>query len=165
MSFADSYLGRLRQAVGHELLLCPGAQIVVLRRDGSILLQRRTDNGVWEIPAGSCEPGQSFVEAAIAELQEETGICATANQLEAFASYSDPKGHHLIYPNGDEVQAFALCFLLRGDAFQVRPEDAEATHHVWHPLEAPLPLPLHPPTREVLRLLSAYLETKTFQAH
>lgn len=164
MPFVDSYLGRLRQSVGHELLLCPGAQVVVLRNDDAVLLQRRADNGVWEIPAGSCEPGQSFVEAAVAELREETGIRASADQLEAFASYSDPEGHHLVYPNGDEVHAFALCFLLRGDSFQIRPEDTEATHHVWHPLEAPLPQPVHPPTREVLRLLHAYLVTRAFQA-
>lgn len=41
-----------------------------------ILVQRRADSGAWEIPAGACEPGQSFATAAVAELAQETGIVA-----------------------------------------------------------------------------------------
>jgi len=31
MQFRDSYLGRLRQAIGHDLVLMPGAMIVLQR--------------------------------------------------------------------------------------------------------------------------------------
>ena len=87
--FEDSYIKSLRDSVGSSLLLVPGAQVLVMRADGKILLQRRSDNGVWEIPAGSCEPGQSFRTAASNELLEETGIEASTESLVAFASFSD----------------------------------------------------------------------------
>lgn len=53
MGYVGSYVWELRQQVGSRLLLLPGAQVLVIRADGLILFQRRSDNGVWEFPAGS----------------------------------------------------------------------------------------------------------------
>ena len=161
--FADSYLGGLRRHVGHALLLSPGVQIVLERSDGRVLVQRRSDNGHWEIPAGACEPGQSFVAAAIAELAEETGIRLGADELEPFATLSDPVVHTLLYPNGDQVQAFALCFLARTSAVAPSSGDGEASEWRWAS-PASLPEPTHAPTRTVLQLLSAYRSSGHFQA-
>ena len=38
-----------------------------------------------------------------------------AGDLVPFATFSDPVAHLLIYPNGDQVHAFALCFWVRVD--------------------------------------------------
>lgn len=165
MGFTDSYLGQLRRKVGHDLVLCPGAQVVVQLDDGRVLLQRRSDNRVWEIPAGSCEPGQSFATTAITELREETGIHANVEALIPFACLSEPDLHTLTYPNGDQVHAFALCFLLRVDHIpNVTALDGEATEHQWCDPTA-LPSPMHPPTTAVLTYLEAYQRTGQFQAH
>lgn len=161
--FEDSYLGGLRRHVGHALLLSPGVQIVLERSDGQVLVQRRADNGHWEIPAGSCEPGQSFVAAALAELVEETGIRLGADELEPFATLSDPVLHTLLYPNGDRVQAFALCFLAKSSAAAPTSGDGEASEWRWVS-PASLPEPVHAPTRIVLQLLSTYRSSGTFQA-
>ena len=57
MSFADSYLGRLRQLVGNRLVLVPGARIIIERDDGRILLHKRTDFDIWGLPGGNAEEG------------------------------------------------------------------------------------------------------------
>jgi 8-oxo-dGTP diphosphatase len=51
---------------------------IAIVSEGAVLLVRRalTDSlpGVWEIPGGAVEPGESFDHAARRELAEETGI-------------------------------------------------------------------------------------------
>jgi hypothetical protein len=64
MPFADSYLWRLRQAVGSELVLMPGAMVALQRDDGQVLLTKRADDGSWCLPAGAAEVGGSFAQTA-----------------------------------------------------------------------------------------------------
>lgn len=163
MGYVGSYVWELRQELGSRLLLLPGAQVLVTRTDGLVLFQRRSDNGVWEFPAGSCEPGQGFVDAAVAELFEETGIRAQPFDLIPFASLSDPGLHTLHYPNGDLVHAFALCFLLPDWEGSVIPEEAEVTEIDFFDIDHP-PQPLHGPTVEVIRLFKEYRRSGAFQA-
>lgn len=62
-----------------------GAVLAVLRRpaDGAYLLVRRAnppDAGLWGFPGGRIEPGESLLEAAARELEEETGISAQGTE-------------------------------------------------------------------------------------
>lgn len=164
MAYEGSYVWQLRQQLGTSLLLLPGAQVVVVRTDGHVLFQRRVDNGRWEFPAGSCEPGQGFADAAVSELFEETGIQAGRNELVPFGSLSDPHLHTLLYPNGDQVHAFAMCFYLPGWEGTVTPEVSEVLEIDFFPLDN-LPQPIHGPTVEVIRLLELYRQTGKFQAN
>ncbi|OKP87763.1 hypothetical protein A3844_10175 [Paenibacillus helianthi] len=45
------------------------------------LLQRRTDNGLWGLPGGSLELGETLPEVAKRELLEETGLIANSLTL------------------------------------------------------------------------------------
>ncbi len=49
------------------------AQAVVLQ-DGRVLLVKRTDPRVWELPGGGIERGETPAEAVIREVSEETGL-------------------------------------------------------------------------------------------
>lgn len=162
MGYVGSDLWQLRQMVGHRLLALPGAQILVLDSDRA-LFQRRVDSGLWEIPAGSCEPGSTFRSTAVAELREETGLFAAESDLEPFASLSDPGVHTLDYPNGDRVHAFAMCFVVRRWSGALRAEAAEVAEFTWASLDA-VPAPTHRPTVEVVQLFRAFQATGAFQA-
>lgn len=166
VGFSDSHLGQLRALVGHMPITVPGAQVVVQDRDGRLLLQRRTDDGTWETPAGSCEPGQSFARTAVTELAEEAGIVVEETALVPFACLSDPDIHTMRYPNGDVVLAYSLCFLVSGvDAAttELRPDPAESTEVDWFDRTS-LPAPIREATQVVLQLLDAYRESGQFQA-
>ncbi|MCB1507440.1 MAG: NUDIX domain-containing protein [Hyphomicrobiaceae bacterium] len=55
------------------------AASVALFRGGSILLVLRPE-GLWSLPGGRIEPGETAFEAARRELDEETGLCAAGLQ-------------------------------------------------------------------------------------
>ena len=54
------------------------AVVCLLEDGGRVLLQNRKkeDWHGWALPGGHVEPGESFVDAVIRELQEETGAAA-----------------------------------------------------------------------------------------
>lgn len=49
---------------------------VFVHRAGHVLLLKRARDGIWHIPAGVVERGESFSAAAARELEEETGLRA-----------------------------------------------------------------------------------------
>jgi len=54
-----------------------GVGVVVFDEEGRILLVRRGGSpgrGLWSLPGGRVEPGESIFSAAVRELEEETGI-------------------------------------------------------------------------------------------
>jgi len=53
MAYQDSYLWRLRQAVGSDLVLMPGAMVALQRDDRRVLLTKRADDGTWCLPASA----------------------------------------------------------------------------------------------------------------
>ncbi len=162
MPYVGSYLWRLRQAVGNELVLMPGAMVALQRDDGHVLLTKRADDGTWCLPAGAAEVGGSFARTAIDELAEETGIEVAREDLVPFASLSEEAEHTINYPNGDVTHCFALCFLAKKWRGDPRPDRDESTAVRFVPLDS-APEPVHPPTARALDLLRAYLDTGAFQ--
>jgi ADP-ribose pyrophosphatase YjhB (NUDIX family) len=57
-----------------------GADAVVIR-EGRILLIRRGDDGLWAMPGGGADVGETLAEAATRELREETGLEGRAVRL------------------------------------------------------------------------------------
>lgn len=58
-----------------RIVQCAGG--VVLDDAGRLLLIRRANapgRGLWSVPGGRCEPGESLVDACVREVEEETGL-------------------------------------------------------------------------------------------
>ncbi len=109
--FADSYLGQLRSIVGTRILLVPGARVILENADGEILLQQRSDFGVWGLPGGNAEIGENLETVARREVLEETGLVVL--ELVPFGFGCDPAIETHTFPNGDQCQFFVLNFCSR----------------------------------------------------
>ncbi len=162
MPFVGSYLWRLRQKIGSELVLMPGAMVALQRRDGQVLLTRREDSGAWCLPAGAAEQSGSFAATAVSELAEETGVEVAPADLVPFGCLSEAELHTISYPNGDLTHCFAICFLAREWRGDPRADLDETTDVRFYDLDR-LPNPLDPPSRQALVLLESYLAEGKFQ--
>jgi 8-oxo-dGTP pyrophosphatase MutT (NUDIX family) len=65
---------------------------VVLDGDGRVVLVHRPKYDDWSLPKGKLAAGESFEEAAVREVEEETGLrCRLIRELPS-VEYLDPKG-------------------------------------------------------------------------
>ena len=106
------YIHELRQVIGHRkiILNCAGALIV---RDGKILFQRRTDNGRWGLIGGLLEMNETYRQAALREIREETGLEV---RLESFLGIFH--NHDMVWSNGDAAHVLSAMFvasIVRGE--------------------------------------------------
>lgn len=68
--------------------------VVVRERDGvrHVVVVHRPRYDDWSLPKGKLDPGESFEQAALREIEEETGlVCELGAELEP-ARYTDHKG-------------------------------------------------------------------------
>lgn len=94
--------------LGKEGTLRIGSSAVIFDEARTkILLTRRADNGLWCLPGGAMDSGESAAEACVREVMEETGLHVRVKRLVGL--YSDPN-QLIIYPDGNKVQVVALSF-------------------------------------------------------
>jgi ADP-ribose pyrophosphatase YjhB (NUDIX family) len=163
MTFADSYLGKLRAEVGHRLLLIPGASVLLVRDGGQVLLTHRIDMNAWGVPGGSVEPGESFARTAVRELREEAGVTVRGADLVPYATFSEAEHNTVTYPNGDEMHGFTVCFMATTWAGEPVPDGVEMSEVRFVDPARP-PQPLHRTTAHLLELFAAFRATGAFQA-
>jgi ADP-ribose pyrophosphatase YjhB (NUDIX family) len=91
---------------------------IVPDAEGRILLQRRSDNGLWGLPGGSVEIGESVRQAIVREVREETGLAVEVVRL--IGVYSDPTFQVVRYPDDTVVHYISILFACRisGGALQ-----------------------------------------------
>jgi ADP-ribose pyrophosphatase YjhB (NUDIX family) len=98
------------------MIIRPGVSAIIFDAAAAILLQRRDDNGLWGLPGGGVEPGESVREAIIREVREETGL--EVEPLRLIGVYSAPEHHQVVsYPDGNVVHyvsAFFECTVTGG---------------------------------------------------
>lgn len=75
--------------------------VIIARYHGKLLWCRHRERDTWEIPGGHIEPGESALQAAHRELQEETA--ASSYTLTPLCWYN------LIFDNGHIGRASLLC--------------------------------------------------------
>jgi 8-oxo-dGTP diphosphatase len=71
-----------------EVILAAGG---IVWRDGArgreIVLIHRPRHGDWTLPKGKLDPGESWQEAAVREVEEETGLSVTLGDFAGSCSY------------------------------------------------------------------------------
>lgn len=72
LHLVHSDLGELRQAIRARFTCIDAGGGVVFNGTGSYLAILR--NGVWDLPKGKLDKGESFEEAALREVEEECGL-------------------------------------------------------------------------------------------
>ena len=82
-----------------------GVFALLFDKEGKILLSLRTDNGLWNLPGGRLEPGESPTEGLVREVKEETGLTVEVDKLQGVYSKA--------YSN-DIVLSF-LCSMVNGE--------------------------------------------------
>jgi len=101
------YVEDLRQVVGSQPLVLVGTAVAVFNSNGEILLQKRRD-GLWGVPGGFIELGESTEEAGRREVFEETGI--EIGKLDLVGVFSG-KQHYVKLPNGDEFYPVTIAYV------------------------------------------------------
>lgn len=86
-----------------------GVAVIIFNDENQVLLQKRADVGLWGIPSGHIEIGETVSEAAIREVKEEANLDIRIKKL--IGIYSDPSSQVFEYPNGQVVHFITTCFL------------------------------------------------------
>jgi ADP-ribose pyrophosphatase YjhB (NUDIX family) len=126
LSWKDSYLGKLRSAVGDQKLLNVACRGIVVDDEGKVLFVQRADNGKWVMPAGAMEIDESVEDGLKREVWEETGL--EVESAELIAVNSDPKKYS--YNSwGYDYQMVSFVFLVtswKGSLLKITPETTDA---------------------------------------
>ena len=126
--------------LGKEGELRMGCSAVIFNEDRTkALLTRRTDNGLWCIPGGAMEAGESAAEACIREVWEETGLNVEVKRL--VGVYSNP--HQLaVYADGNNAHIIVMSFEVEvvGGELGLSNETTEAGYFSMSEMET---MPMH----------------------
>jgi ADP-ribose pyrophosphatase YjhB (NUDIX family) len=123
------HIARLREFVGHELLLLPSSAVLPIDEEGRMLLgwQAGASRG-WSTVGGAVDPGESPAEAAIREAREEIGVEVRLGRLLDVLGGPD---YEVTYPNGDRVAY--VCAVYEGTVIDgdPAPADGELSKVAW----------------------------------
>ncbi len=92
----------LDRKLSHIPFIQTGAAVAARNEKGEILLQQRSDNGLWGLPGGCQNLGEKLETTAVRELYEETGIKISEDDLFLINTLSG-ESRRRVYANGDIV--------------------------------------------------------------
>jgi ADP-ribose pyrophosphatase YjhB (NUDIX family) len=126
----------VRRSYGSGPLLLAGVCAVLVRDDlepgrQHVLLARRSDTGVWALPAGIVEPGEQPAVTIVREVLEETCVVARAERLAWLVA--DPE---MTYPNGDRCQYLTSVFRCSYVSGEAQVGDEESLEVRWFATDA-----------------------------
>jgi 8-oxo-dGTP diphosphatase len=116
----------------NEQLPILAASVCVRRRGDVLLIQRGKDpgKGKWAFPGGKVAFGETTQQAALRELQEETGIGATLGELSGLFEVISPSHHFAI-----------ACYFASNPKGEIC-AGSDAAEARWVPVGSILDLPL-----------------------
>jgi 8-oxo-dGTP diphosphatase len=138
-----------RQVYYHDAAAPPASRVVpsvfaLARLRDRLLLVRRCDSGMWELPGGRVDVGESATDAAVREVAEEAGVTVQVTGLVGL--FTDP-GHVVRSREGEVRQQFALVFRARVVRGAPRPDLSETSEAAWVATAELAELPMERPVR------------------
>lgn len=113
------------------------ADAVVFDERSRVLLQRRAESGIWCLPGGSIEVGESAAASVTREVREESGLIVEPVKL--IGVYSEPLITTHRYPDGNLVHYVSLLFECRLVGGQLRDTEESSAVAWFDPNDLPRP--------------------------
>ena len=127
--------------------------IALIERDGSLLLERRSDAPLWSLIAGMVEDTETFADALRREVREETGLTVASYDL--FGTFSDPT-RIVSYPDGNVYRVASLVYTVVVVSFDGLRPSAESEELRFFPMSELAALGMPATQRPVIeRLVSS----------
>lgn len=123
------YISEIRKYVGHMPIMVTAAMGIIYDKEKGILFEKRTDNGMWCVPGGAMELGETAEEALRREIREETSL-----EIKNPRFFKVRENVHMAYPNGDEVYYTDLVYLIEDYSGHLGMDD-ESSELKWFPIQ------------------------------
>ena len=122
-----------------NLPLRDGVGIVVLNKENKVFVARRIDNpkNFWQMPQGGVDKGENYFNAALRELEEETGIkkVKLIKEIDGTMTYELPE--HLLgiiwkgKYKGQKQKWFLMRYLGSDDDINIKTTNPEFLEWKW----------------------------------
>lgn len=146
----SEYLRRLRERVGHDLVLLPSVTVLIWDDEGRLLLMREARTGRWQTIGGMVDPDESPWDAARREAAEESGLTVVLERIRAVLG---GPGYRVHYPNGDLCSYVATVFdaVVEPGTTSGAVDETEVTELAWFDPAEIAALDLDPLNQHLLR--------------
>ena len=122
-----------------KLPLRNGVGIVVLNKENKVFVAKRIDNpkNFWQMPQGGVDEGEKIFNAALRELEEETGMknVELIKEIDGTMTYELPK--HLLgiiwkgKYKGQKQKWFLMRYLGRDEEINIKTDKPEFLEWKW----------------------------------
>lgn len=124
--FQKPYWAELRKFIGHSVVYSSSC-VIIIEKDDKILSVKRTDDGMWSLPAGAKELGDGLEKTIRLEALEEVGVNLYDLQLIAIQS-----GQKMFWKYPNENEMHYISFVWKGKTLDLpKISDGENTEIRW----------------------------------
>ncbi len=140
------YIKEIRKYIGHKTILYPCATALIINENNEVLLEKRSDDGMYGYIGGMIEVDENIIDALKREIKEETNLDIISYSF--FNIYSGKEFHH-VYPNNDEISPIDIVFVVKEFKGTLKPQKGEVDDLKWFSFSS-LPKNLNHITKRVI---------------